>query len=232
MSTALTLYSLEENLVALLDTADMVEDPEQQEAIFQEIVSAHLAAVDKRDRVGQFIAHCETQQLGIDIEIKRLQALKKAYATTQEKVERYIVSTIQGFGTDEKGKFRKLEGKTCTFSIRANPPSVDVKDESAIPDAFKSLTITVPVTAWQELVDSVDIDERTKFLASVKKSEVAVDKKGVKAAIEAGVAAAVAGARAKGIKDQAELDEITAFTRPTVLPGADLKTGNYGLVRK
>src|ERR1700760_3432635 len=85
VSTAVTLYSLEENLVALLDTVDMVDDPQQQEAIFQEIVSAHLAAVDKRDRVGQFLAHCEGQQASITAEIQRLQKLKKAYETTQDR---------------------------------------------------------------------------------------------------------------------------------------------------
>ncbi|CAB4130476.1 Siphovirus Gp157 [uncultured Caudovirales phage] len=185
MSTALTLYSLEENLVALLDTADMVEDPAQQEAILQEIVSAHLAAVEKRDRVGQFLAHCENQQAGIDTEIKRLQALKKAYVTTQERVEAYIVRTIQDIGKDDKGKFRKLEGKTTVLSIRPCPVSVEVKDEAAVPDRFKTLTITVPATAWSEFVDSADIEERAKFLVAVDRWDTAVSKKEVKAAIEA-----------------------------------------------
>lgn len=204
MSTSVTLYGLEEQLVALLDTVDMVEDPEQQEAIAQEIVAAHLACVEKRDRVAHFLVHCEGQQATIDAEIKRLQALKKAYAKTQEKVEEYIVRTIQTFGADDKGKYRKLEGKTTVFSVRACPPSVNVTDEGSVPAEYKTLTITVPATAWEELIDNVDLDERCKFLGAVKKTECAIDKKGVKSAIEA---------------------------RKEV-PGACIAGGRYSLIRK
>ncbi|MFN3323393.1 MAG: siphovirus Gp157 family protein [Bryobacteraceae bacterium] len=203
-STALTLYNIEEHLVALLDTADMVEEPEQQEAIFQEIQQALVQAVEKRDRCAQFLVHCGSQQAAIDAEIKRLQALRKSYARAEERMEEYIVRTIQGIGPDEKGRYRKLEGKTCVFSVRACPPSVEVRNEGEIPAEFKTLTITVPATAWEAVADSLDIDERTKFLASVKKCEVAVDKKAIKAAIDGG----------------------------TSVPGADLAIGKFSLVRK
>ncbi|MCC6591627.1 MAG: siphovirus Gp157 family protein [Bryobacterales bacterium] len=200
---AVTLYDLESNLVALMDTEDIV--PAEQQAEFEaEFIEALAKTVEKRDRVGQFLVHCEGQQATIDAEIKRLQALKKAYAKTQEKIEDYIVRTIQGFGTDEKGKHRKLEGRTTVFGIRACPSSVNVTDEGAIPAEYKTLTITVPATAWEAVADSLDIDERAKFLSSVKKCEVAVDKKNVKSAIESG-------------RDVA---------------GAALATGRYSLVRK
>jgi hypothetical protein len=204
MTTAVTLYGLEEQLVALLDTVDMVEDPEQQDAIAQEIIATHMACVEKRDRVGQFLVHCEGQQATIDAEIKRLQALKKAYSKTQERVEDHIVRTIQSFGTDEKGKYRKLEGKTTVFSVRVCPPSVNVTNEGAVPAEFKTLTITVPATAWEELIDNVDLDERCKFLAAVKKTECAIDKKGVKSAID----------------------------QKKEVPGACIANGRYSLIRK
>ncbi len=204
MSTALTLYNIEQHLAALLDTADMVEDPEQQEAIFQEIQQALVQAVEKRDRCAQFLVHCRSQQAAINAEIKRLQALKKSYARAEERLEEYIVRTIQGIGPDEKGRYRKLEGRTCVFSVRACPPSVEVRNEAEIPAEFKTLTITVPATAWEAVAESLDIDERMKFLASVKKCEVAVDKNAIKAAIDGG----------------------------TAVPGAELVTGKYSLVRK
>jgi phage host-nuclease inhibitor protein Gam len=204
MTQALTLYNIEEHLVALLDTAEMVETPEQQEAIFAEIQQALVTAIDKRDRVNQFMVHCESQQAAIDAEIKRLQALKKTFVKAQERMEDYIVRTIQSLGADEKGRYRKLEGKTCVFSLRACPPSVEVRDEATIPAEYKTLTITVPAKAWEELVDNVDLDERCKFLAAVKKTECAIDKKGVKAAIDSG----------------------------TPVPGADLAIGRYGLQRR
>jgi len=204
MTQALTLYNIEEHLVALLDTAEMVEAPEQQEAIFAEIQQALVTAIDKRDRVNQFMVHCESQQAAIDAEIKRLQALKKSFTKAQERMEDYVIRTIQSLGADEKGRYRKLEGKTCVFSVRACPPSVEVRDEAAIPAEYKTLTITVPATAWEELVDNVDLDERSKFLAAVKKTECSVDKRGIKTAIDSGAE----------------------------VPGADLAIGKYALVRK
>ncbi len=184
--SAVTLYALEENLVALLDTVDMVEDPAQQEAIARDIVAAHLAAVEKRDKVAQFIAHCEIQQAGIDAEIKRLQNLKQTYSKTQERVEGYVTRTILDLGKDEKGKYRKLEGKTAVFSVKSCPASVDIKDDAVVPSSLKTLALTVPAEAWQEFVDSADIDERSKFMASIKKCDIAVDKRAVKAALESG----------------------------------------------
>jgi hypothetical protein len=203
-TTALTIYNIEEHLVALLDTAEMVETPEQQEQIFAEIQQALTNAVEKRDRVNQFLVHCESQQAAIDAEIKRLQTLKKSFTKAQERMEDYVLRTIQALGADEKGRYRKLEGRTVVFSARPCPASVEVRDEAAIPAEYKTLTITVPATAWEELIDGVDIDERSKFLAAVKKTECSMDKRGIKTAIDSGAE----------------------------VPGADLAIGRYALVRK
>lgn len=231
-TTAMTLYAIEEHLAALLDTADMVESPEQQEAIAVEIQQALLHAVEKRDRAGQFLVHCETQQATIDAEIKRLRALKDCYARAQERMERYIQRTIEVLGVDHKGKYRKLEGKTCVFALRACPASTDVRDESVIPSAFKTLTITVPATAWEELIDNADIDERMRFLAAVRKTECAIDRKGIKAAIEGAMAEAEADTRSRGVTDLAEIQAAVDAVRASAVPGASLITGKYSVVRK
>lgn len=203
-TTALTLYEIEDHLVALVDTAEGGVAPEQEEEIFQEIQKALTQAVEKRDRVAQFLAHCENQVGFVDAEIKRLQALKKTFVKAQERMENYVIRTIQALGTDEKGRYRKLEGRTTVFSLRACPPSVEVKNEGDIPAEYKTLTITIPATAWERFVDSVDLDERCAFLGAVKKSECAVDKKGIKTAIDSG----------------------------TPVPGADVAIGKFSLARK
>lgn len=203
-STALTLYNIEEHLVALLDTAEMVEQPEQQEAIFREIQQALVQAVEKRDGCGHFLAHCETQMVAIDAEIKRLQALKKSYDRAKQRMEEYIVRTIQALGADDRGRYRKLEGRTCVFAIRACPPAVEVRNEAEIPSLYKTLTITIPATAWEAVTDGLDVDERARVLISVKRCEVAVDKNAIKLAIAQG-------------------DSV---------PGAELTSGRYSLVHK
>ena len=65
-----------------------------------------------------------------------------------------MVETIENLGTDGKGKFRKLEGKTTTFSLRACPPSVEATDESAIPAEYKALTLKLPAVMWEQWMGS------------------------------------------------------------------------------
>jgi hypothetical protein len=196
--SALTLFEIEDNLAALVNTEEMVEDPEQRKAIEAEIVSAQLTAVDKRDSFGKFLATCEHYTDALAAEIKVLQARKKRFESAKERAEGYAVYAMQSLGKT------KLEGNTVTLALRKCPESTAVSDEASVPSQFKTLTITVPALAWEELIDNVDIDERSKFVAAVKKTECAVDRTGIKASIKGGVE----------------------------VPGASLVGDKYSLVRK
>ena len=98
-----------------------------------------------------------------------------------------LVETIENLGTDSKGKYRALEGKTTTFSLRACPPSVEVADETAIPSEYKALTLKLPAVTWEQLLDGLEIEQRAAVLRQVKSPEVTVDKRSIKAAIDGGV---------------------------------------------
>ena len=180
---SLSLYQIEEELQALLDTSEGGVEPEHQEEIQQALIVAHMA-VEKRERVHQFMVHVDGQVENIDKEIKRLQALKKSYTSATDRIGGYIMGVIQGLGKDAKGKYRKLEGNTCVFSLRAAPDLVEVMDEGKVPNKFKRFEMTVPAEAWEAFVDSADIDERTKFLQAVETSSVFVSKRDVAAAIK------------------------------------------------
>ena len=232
MNTALTMYNIEEHLVALLDTADMVETPEQQEAIFGEIQQALVQAVEKRDRVSQFLVHCESQAATIDAEIRRLQGLKRGYVAAADRMESYIVRTIMAAGTDEKGKYRKLEGRTCAFSLRACPASVEIKSEESVPAEYKALTVTLPASVWEELLGGLDIDERAAFLARVKATACAIDKRAVKEAIDDGLRKVAAEAQQGGVTAPDEIQAVVDAAKWTVVPGAVLVAGKYNLKRQ
>jgi Siphovirus Gp157 len=93
---------------------------------------------------------------------------------------------------DSRGARRKLEGNTITFSARACPASVEIVDEAAVPAEFKTLTIRLPATTWERLLDSLDLEQRADLLGQVKRGECEVSKSGIKTAIDAG--ASVPGA--------------------------------------
>ena len=183
--TAAPLYAIEDTLAALIETAELVS-PEQEREFRTELQTALAAAVDKRDKVGQFLAHLERQIDFARFEIDRLRQRKAASERALARLEEYVIETIENLGTDGKGRYRTLEGKTTTFSLRGCPPSVEVADESAIPAEYKTLTLKLPAVTWERLLDGLDIEQRAAVLGQVKSPEVGVDKRSIKAAFDGG----------------------------------------------
>ena len=183
--TAAPLYAIEDTLAALIETAELVS-PEQEREFRTEFQTALNAAVDKRDKVGQFLTHLERQIDFARFEIDRLRQRKAASERALARLEEYVIETIENLGTDGKGRYRTLEGKTTTFSLRGCPPSVEVADESAIPAEYKTLTLKLPAVTWEQLLDGLDIEQRAAVLGQVKNPEVGVDKRSIKAAFDGG----------------------------------------------
>jgi hypothetical protein len=183
--TAAPLYVIEDHLAALIETAELVS-PEQEQEFRAEFQTALAAAVEKRDRVGQFLTHLEQQIDFAKFEIDRLRQRKATCERALSRLEDYVIGTIENLGTDSKGKYRPLEGKTTTFSLRACPPSVEVTDESAIPSEYKMLLLKLPAVTWEQLLDGLEIEQRAAVLGQVKSPEVIVDKRSIKAALDGG----------------------------------------------
>jgi hypothetical protein len=123
-----TLYDLEEALGLLLEAAEQnnAEDPSLQQAVDEYLE----AALEKRDRVANFIAHLEQQQELATAEIRRLRERESFFARQQERLEGYVIHFLETKG------IRKLEGRTVTVSLRACPPSVQILDQAAIPPKY------------------------------------------------------------------------------------------------
>jgi hypothetical protein len=189
--TADSLFQIEEYLAAMVETADVVPEEQEQEFL-AEFRRALSTAVEQRDRVGQYMAHLETQSAFAKAEIERLRQRKDVYDRAFERVKQYVLNTIEYLGMDAKGARRKLEGHTVTFSARACPASVEIVDEAAVPAEFKTLTIRLSATTWERLLDSLDIEQRAEILREVKRAECEVSKSVIKAAIDSG--ASVPGA--------------------------------------
>ena len=181
----LALYDLEEHLQCLLDSEETVP-PELESEYDLALREAVIQTVAKRDAVGQFMAHCESQIAFAESEIKRLQDRKAHFERTFERVEGCVIRTILSLDIDAKGKYRKLEGNTACFSVRKCPVSVEVTDESAVPAEYKSMPITLPVVEWEALLDSLDFDHRERLLSVAKRGAIAVSKTAIKAALEEG----------------------------------------------
>jgi hypothetical protein len=204
MKASSPLYQIEETLATWAETAEVLP-PEQEAEFIAEFAALLNSAIEKRDRMGQFMAHLEVQMGLADAEIRRLQERKQTYARALAKSEEYVTRVIQSLGTDSKGKYIKLEGNTVTFSLKRCPPSVSITDETNLPPEFKTATLTLkmPVLQWEAFLDTLDLEARALLLDAAKR-EYTPSKTAIKAALEA----------------------------QQVVPGAEISTGKYSLVRK
>ncbi len=200
--TGLTLYEVEDNLAALANTFEVVEEAEAKRLILDEIGQAIRRVKEKRDAVVGFLRHCEAQQKFADLEIERLKSRRERIARFQAEFEQYLVSLIDQFAIPDRRGVKRLEGNFSSMRIQKNPDSVVITDEKALPVAWKDVVLTMPAHVWEALLERLETDDRRVFEEKVKKCEFKPDKR------------AVAGELKNGEQ----------------IPGADLKFGEWRLV--
>jgi len=166
---ALTLYEVEDNLEALANTIELVEEVEAKELILDEIGRALRQAKDKRDAVVAFLRHCEVQQQFADQEIERIKNRRERIARLQEELEQYVVRVIDQFVIPDRRGVKRLEGNFSSLRIQKNPDSVVITDEKALPLALKDAVLTMPAYVWEALLERLSKEDRAVFEAQVKK---------------------------------------------------------------
>ena len=87
-------------------------------------------AIEKRDRLGEFLARMDAEAEAIKAEEKRLAERRKGFEKIAGCMKDSIHAQMVEWGV------KKVEGKLFTFSVAANPASVEVFDESLIPGDF------------------------------------------------------------------------------------------------
>ena len=197
-----TLYELEDNLQALVDSIDLAEDPAARESIFEEIGRALQRTADKRDAVVAFLRHCQSQLRFADAEIERIQKRKASIARVQEELESYLVRVVEQYATPDRRGVQRLEGNFSSLRIQKNPDSVLITDVEAIPLAFKQAILAMPAHVWEALLQTLELEDRKICESRVEKLEFKPDKKAIAADLKRG----------------------------TEVPGADLKFGDWRLL--
>ena len=174
LAKAFTLFQIEESLVLLAESAE-------EEGLTPEIEAALTAylesAIEKRDRVAEFIHFCEAMAELAKAEVKRLQARQKHFEATARRVSTMVLHVLDWLGV------KKLEGRINTLKKRKRPSSVNVIDELRIPAEYKRMTVTLPLPQWQVLLDGVPEESRTAILSAVLKERTSLDLKAIKQAL-------------------------------------------------
>ncbi len=141
MSAACTLYEIEYELTFLLDTLEglLPEEEDTRLELEEAITRAIRAEIQKVDGISRMLAHFESQaQLAAD-ESKRLQARRKSFERSGERLEGYVRRAMDLAGV------KKLEGQTTTLSLRIAPASVLITNFDAIPAEYKETRTEVVI---------------------------------------------------------------------------------------
>lgn len=108
----------------------IVEQESFDETQKAELVGYLEGAIEKRDRLGDFIIRMDAEAETIRNEEKRLAERRRGF----EKVSSIMRDAIHQQMRD--WEIKKVEGKLFTFSVQANPASVEITDESLIPGDY------------------------------------------------------------------------------------------------
>lgn len=201
----LSLYEIEENLLALADSVETVA-PEQEAEFIAEFHAAMEAAKDKRDRVHYFLDHCETMAEAAKREAARLSERAKRFTAAKERVEKMVVPLIEMKGFDKKGKpVGKLEGTAVTFTLARKPRSLEIVNEAEVPDRYKNVTIEMRKDHFEVLMGALDMPSLATLEPLIQAKKVTVSASDVK----------------KDLDDEGN-----------GVPGAKLSTVQYRVVRK
>lgn len=157
MPNPLTLYDAEDNLLAMLETEDSVT-PEMELEFQKQLGESLKTAIDKRERVGQFILQLEANAKFAREEVKRIEAKARFWESAAKRLRGYVLNVIQEIGPNKKGDLQKLEGHTLTMSARALPTSVEVIEGDLVPLKYKDVSIIFSGDEWAKMKESLNED--------------------------------------------------------------------------
>jgi hypothetical protein len=133
----LKLYQITDGFLQLMDNLDSVElTQENAELIQQELKEALLK---KSENIIGYYQDRKTLIDAIDVQIKRLQEYKKAESNKLDRYKEYVKANMEVLG------ITNIETGAGKMSIAKSPISVDIIDESLIPEEFKNTEVVIKV---------------------------------------------------------------------------------------
>ncbi|WP_270287084.1 siphovirus Gp157 family protein [Enterococcus casseliflavus] len=134
---------------AFNQVADMLEYDSENTAIIDTLESIDLAIEEKADGYAKLIRNQEASSKAFDEEIKRMKERKQAVDNNVKRMKLSLQNAMVEIG---KTKFKT---DLFSFNIQKNQPSVEIIDESLIPDKFKKVTIDFDKNAIKKAEEDV-----------------------------------------------------------------------------
>lgn len=149
------LYQITGEVLEAIELYNNVETDEELLSVEARLNGLQIRFEEKALAIAKHIINESGDLEAIETEIERLSALKKSREGAVKRLKDYVLSNMLATNTPE------IDGGTMKLKVRKNPPSVNVLDETQVPDTYKR-TKTV-----------VEIDKK-EILAAWKANQIGV----------------------------------------------------------
>jgi hypothetical protein len=126
------LYKLSTEL-ALINDQIIDADGELSTELELRLDALNLALIDKATGIRKWRAQLDSDEAGLDAEIKRLQKMKKTAMNLRDRLEAYIKKNM------EFADKQKIETPIGAFTICKNPPSMEILYAEMIPVEYHDI---------------------------------------------------------------------------------------------
>ena len=133
----LTLYNITNRFTDLMDKAQNGEITEEEYNELGFEIAQELQT--KGANVIGYIRNTELLIEAMKAEEKRIADTRKTGEAKLEKFKQYVLENMERLGLD------KIPTELGTLSIAKNPMSVEIEDETAVPEEFKTIVQTVKI---------------------------------------------------------------------------------------
>lgn len=140
----LSLYHIDQKLLEVINSAD--ENGCIDETQFEEL---QVVKKDKQIGICQYVRQAELGIQMIEVEVKRLQELKKKVEKRNDWLAQYLKSSM------EKDNIQSLDFGIISAKIKNNPPGVVIENEDSISSDFI-------ITKEVKTIDKTKIKEALK----------------------------------------------------------------------
>lgn len=148
------LYELSTTYQQVVDLLENENDSDQIELLKQTLDSIDEAIELKADNIAKMIVEIDSNLEVLANEIDRLQGRLKTIKANKDSLKNYLKQAME---MSNKSKFATSH---FNFSIRNNKPSVDVIDESLIPNEYikqEIITKIDKIALYEQLKNNVEI---------------------------------------------------------------------------
>lgn len=133
----LSLYNITNNFVELMNKAEEGELTEEEYNQLGDELALELQK--KSSGIIGYALNEEALITAIDEQIKRLQTLKKQKTNNLDKFKQYVKENM------ERLNLLKIETELGSLTVAKNPTSVEIENESEIPEEYKEEVISTKI---------------------------------------------------------------------------------------